>query len=90
MFAKMSQETGHRRGTGHACATTSSKGTELLINSYWSIVRVQLLCNVLLASAVQPRESDVASLVAQLVKNLPAMQETPVRFLGWEDLLETG
>ena len=21
-------------------------------------------------------------------KNLPAMQETPVRFLGWEDLLE--
>ena len=25
---------------------------------------------------------------AQLVKNLPAMQETPVCFLGWEDLLE--
>ena len=31
-----------------------------------------------------------ASLVAQLVKNLPAMQETPVRFLGQEDLLEKG
>ena len=31
-----------------------------------------------------------ASLVAQLVKNPPAMQETPVRFLGWEDLLEKG
>ena len=29
-----------------------------------------------------------ASLVAQLVKNLPAMQEIPVRFLGWEDPLE--
>ena len=28
------------------------------------------------------------SLVAQLVKNPPAMQEIPVRFLGWEDLLE--
>ena len=26
-----------------------------------------------------------ASQIAQLVKNLPAMQETPVRFLGWED-----
>jgi len=26
--------------------------------------------------------------MAQLVKNPPAMQETPVRFLGWEDLLE--
>ena len=30
------------------------------------------------------------SWVAQLVKNLPAMQETPVRFLGWEDPLEKG
>ena len=29
-----------------------------------------------------------ASLIAQLVKNLPAMQETPVRSLGWEDPLE--
>ena len=28
------------------------------------------------------------SLIAQSVKNLPAMQETQVRFLGWEDLLE--
>ena len=31
-----------------------------------------------------------ASLVAQLVKNLPAMQETPVHFLGQEDLLQKG
>ena len=31
-----------------------------------------------------------ASLVAQLAKNLPAMQETLVRFLGWEVLLEKG
>ena len=29
-----------------------------------------------------------SSLVAQLVKNLPAMQETQVQFLGWEDPLE--
>ena len=29
-----------------------------------------------------------ASLVAQLVKNLPAMQETWVQPLGWEDPLE--
>ena len=26
--------------------------------------------------------SDLASLIAQLVKNPPAMQETPVQFLG--------
>ena len=29
-----------------------------------------------------------ASLVSQLVKNLPAMRETWVRSLGWEDPLE--
>ena len=29
-----------------------------------------------------------ASLVAQLVKNLPAMRETWVQSLGWEDPLE--
>ena len=28
-------------------------------------------------------------IVAQLVKNPPALQETQVRFLGWEDPLET-
>ena len=31
-----------------------------------------------------------ASLVAHLVKNLPAMWETWVRSLGWEDPLENG
>ena len=31
-----------------------------------------------------------ASLVAQLVENLPAMQETWIRFLGREDPLEKG
>ena len=31
-----------------------------------------------------------ASLIAQLVKNPPAMQETPVPFLGQEDCLEKG
>ena len=32
----------------------------------------------------------MANLVAQTVKNLPAMQETWVRFLGHEDPLEKG
>ena len=31
------------------------------------------------------RENCWASLIAQLVKNLPAMLETPVQFLGRED-----
>ena len=36
------------------------------------------------------RFSTTASLVAQLVKNPPAMWETWVRSLGWEDRLEKG
>ena len=31
-----------------------------------------------------------ASLVAQMAKNLPTMQETRVQSLGWEDPLEKG
>ena len=37
-----------------------------------------------------PLQYSWASLVTQLVKNLPAMQETWVRSLGWEDPLEKG
>ena len=32
----------------------------------------------------------MTSLVAQMVKNLPAMQETLVQSLGWENPLEKG
>ena len=37
-----------------------------------------------------PLQYSWASLVAQLVKNLPAMWETWLRSLGWEDALEKG
>ena len=37
-----------------------------------------------------PLQYSWASLVAQLVKNLPAMWESWVRSLGWEDTLEKG
>ena len=37
-----------------------------------------------------PLQYSQASVVAQLVKNLPAMQKTPVGFLGLEDPLEKG
>ena len=37
-----------------------------------------------------PFQDSWVSLVAQTVKNLPAIQETWVRSLGWEDLLEKG
>ena len=37
-----------------------------------------------------PLQYSGASLVAQLVKNLPAMRDTWVQSLGWEDPLEKG
>ena len=37
-----------------------------------------------------PLQYSWASLVAQLVKNLPSMWETWVQSLGWEDTLEKG
>ena len=48
-----------------------------------------LLDSLLCVSTVVVREPAWwTSPVAQLVKNLPAMQETPVQFLGWEDPLK--
>ena len=37
-----------------------------------------------------PHQYSWASLVAQMVKNLPIMRETSVRSLGWEDSLKEG
>ena len=37
-----------------------------------------------------PLQYSWASLMVQLVKNLPAMPETWIQSLGWEDLLEEG
>ena len=42
------------------------------------------------ASALQMGSLLLASMVAQLVKNPPAMWESWVRSLGWEDPLEEG
>ena len=35
-------------------------------------------------------DSQKTSMVAQMLKNLPAMQETLIPSLGWEDPLEKG
>jgi len=43
-----------------------------------------------LREGIGPLEYSLASLVAQLVKNTPAMRETWVRSLGWENSLEKG
>ena len=46
--------------------------------------------NNLAVWSIQRAPCHQASLVAQLVKNLPAVWETWVRSLGWEDPLEKG
>ena len=58
-----------------------------------SITSVRLSTVVLYARFLTARNKTgiiFSSLVAQLVKNQPAMQETPVGFLGQEDLMEKG
>ena len=50
---------------------TSTKTASEFLNVYWNI----------------PIKYKWASLVAQLVKNMPALQETLVQFLGQEDPL---
>ena len=55
-----------------------------LVNKYWSQKKVKIF--VLLGF----KQLCGAYLVTQSVKNLPAMQETWVQSLGWEDPLEKG
>ena len=43
-----------------------------------------------MVSQLITRGTECASLVAQMVKNLPAMWETWVQSLGWKDSLEEG
>ena len=50
-------------------------------------MKLPFLC---LERPTTPLQYSWASLVAQLVKNPPAMRETWVRSLGWEDPLEKG
>ena len=42
------------------------------------------------SQGIHPVVELLGHIVAQMVKNLPAMHETQVRFLGWEDPLEKG
>ena len=76
-----------------------SKGEEayaLNSNDFFLLTSIQSLCSLSLYAPMCTHMSthicahtDMrAHIVAQLVKNLPAMQETGVRSLGWEDPLE--
>ena len=62
----------------------------LLFLPLWctSYIRLLLLQNVSLDLIFRKIFEKWTSLVAQMVKHLPKMWETQVRFLGWEDPLE--
>ena len=51
---------------------------------------LNILCIILINLYSIPVNYIWASLVAQLVKNLPAVKETQVQSLGWEDSLKKG
>ena len=68
------------------------------LSAYWSVAYISAHCYFPLYAILlsftggfrQRHSMWWASLVAQLVKNPPAMRETWVRSLGWEDPLEKG
>lgn len=52
---------------------------------------MRLLLGVHVDVSVFPLEDNLVTfLVAQLVENPPAVEETPFQFLGWEDPLRKG
>ena len=65
-------------------------------NNETAICSNMLDLKIILLNEVRQRKTNIkwylfyTSLIAQLVKNPPAMQETSVWFLGWEDPLEKG
>ena len=62
----------------------------LVVDCYHPMM--ELICSIFLQYDFSPLDQKCkrASLVAQLVKNPPAVQETPVQFLGREGPLEKG
>ena len=55
--------------------------TDIVFYFIWNLKKPTLTYNIYKIKS---------SLVTQLVKNLPAMRESQVRSLSWEDLLEEG
>ena len=64
-------------------AAATSLETEQPWGQGWAVLGLRRICQ-------QLSPCSGASLVAQLVKDPPAMQETPAGFLAWDDILEKG
>ena len=86
--------TEHTQASPHLSTDASSGNKEKAIctrSSSWNTKLVKTAGNILSIRKQEFQETFLvvqASLVAQMVKNLPAMKETLVQLLGWEDPLE--
>ena len=58
----------------------------IFLSLFFKMSELSILFKIIYKLCIKHR----ASLIAQLVKNLPAIQETLVQFLGQEDPLEKG
>ena len=79
----------HRRLWGVSIKERKS-GRQSGCSRIWLTALVESLINSTTIYWVLTYMRSGASLVAQIVKNLPVMQETRVQPLGWEDPLEKG
>ena len=70
---------------GVPCDQLSRPGSWVVSYNVLARKRLIIILNVLI---VRTHIYSMASLIAQSVKNLPAVHETWVEFLGWEDPLE--
>ena len=88
--------TEHTQASPHLSTDASSGNKEKAIctrSSSWNTKLVKTAGNILSIRKQEFQETFLvvqASLVAQMVKNLPAMKETLVQFLGRDDTLEKG
>ena len=86
IFAGIIPRTKKHTGTKNRPVVARSWGQrrKSLQREFFWVVKPFLISTV----AVATQLTCLSKLTAQIVKNLPAMQETRVRSLGWEDLLE--
>ena len=85
----------HSRWRGKTQTAISSVSKDICSYAIYSLGEkktdgVWFLCQVSTGHFLRSKKYNLHSLVASMVKNLPAMQEIGVWSLGWEDPLETG
>ena len=86
------EDTGFTVHPPHVCSSSQQWSSKHTVHLYFlnQNTSFPISTNELTHSTRPTIRGPLASLVAQLVKNPPAMRETWVRSLAWEDPLEEG